>query len=282
MIVHKTSKKLNKPPLKWAGNKLKLAHVIDGIVARYGWKRGLFVEPFCGTCSVSMNLDGFNSFWLLDLNLDLIDFHRFVQTSFDEISYYIDVLFVPENNNRHQYNHLRSLFNDFPSSCPYKSALFLYLNRHGYNGLCRYNKSGKFNVPFGRYTRPYKPTDELAGFHSFSQRAEFYVKDFGWIWDELKPGDIVYCDPPYWPRSKTANFVGYIGEFSKEQQVLLAGEAEVAASKGIKVIISNNDLPETQELYSRAKEIVQVSMPRSISRNANERHSVSEILAIYY
>jgi len=45
-----------------------------------------------------------------------------------------------------------------------KAALFLYLNRHGYNGLCRYNASGEFNTPFGRYKKPYFPEKEMLHF----------------------------------------------------------------------------------------------------------------------
>ena len=47
-----------------------------------------------------------------------------------------------------------------------RSALFLYFNRHGYNGLCRYNRSGGFNVPFGRYKRPYFPAKEMEFFYN--------------------------------------------------------------------------------------------------------------------
>ena len=52
--------------------------------------------------------------------------------------------------------------------------LFLYLNRHGYNGLCRYNLRGEFNVPFGRYKSPISPEAELYHFAEKAQNAEFY------------------------------------------------------------------------------------------------------------
>ncbi len=138
---------------------------------------------------------------------------------------------------------------------PFRRALlFLYLNRHGYNGLCRYNLRGEFNVPFGRYKRPYFPQDELYHFAEKAQNAEFYCLSYEECMELAGVNSVVYCDPPYAPLSATANFTAYhTNSFSPAEQARLAEMAEKLVSKRIPVLISNHDTPDTREWYKAAK-----------------------------
>ena len=78
------------------------------------------------------------------------------------------------------YYSIRDEFNNIQD--PYRRAvLFLYLNRHGYNGLCRYNKSGGYNVPFGRYVKPYFPELEIQYLAQKLKKASFIAGDFQWL-----------------------------------------------------------------------------------------------------
>lgn len=90
-----------------------------------------------------------------------------------------------------------------------RAVLFLYLNRHGYNGLCRYNLRGEFNVPFGRYKKPYFPEAELYHFAEKAQNAEFYCESYEECMQRADSRTVVYCDPPYAPLTATANFTAY-------------------------------------------------------------------------
>lgn len=90
-----------------------------------------------------------------------------------------------------------------------RAVLFLYLNRHGYNGLCRYNLRGEFNVPFGRYKKPYFPEAELYHFAEKAQHAEFHCESYEECMKRADNRSVVYCDPPYAPLSSTANFTAY-------------------------------------------------------------------------
>lgn len=98
----------------------------------------------------------FSRYILADINSDLIGLYNIVKLRTDEYVAAAREMFVPENNVAERYYQYRDEFNQ--SRDPLRRAvLFLYLNRHGYNGLCRYNLRGEFNVPFGRYKSPISP-----------------------------------------------------------------------------------------------------------------------------
>ena len=140
-------------------------------------------------------------------------------------------LFAPETNNPETYYRLHDEFNRTRSPRR-RAALFLYLNRHGYNGLCRYNNVGEFNVPFGRYKRPYFPEEELRAAAGVLAKTKLTSLDFEEVLGRAGPGDVVYCNPPYVPLSATASFTDYAaGGFGREEQVRLAAAAADAAAR---------------------------------------------------
>ena len=159
--------------------------------------------------------------------------------------------------------------------------MFLYLNRHGYNGLCRYNQKGIYNVPFGRYKKPYFPHAEMLCFHQKSQNTTFLHGDFRHTFSKAKPGDLIYCDPPYAPLQQISNFSSYTNKkFGEQEQIDLAELAIHAVSRGITVVISNHDTAFTRHHY-RFSEIKSFPVRRSISCNPENRIAVQELLAIF-
>lgn len=137
--------KKNRAFLKWAGGKYPL---LDDI-KRHLPQGECLIEPFVGAGSVFLNTD-FSRYILADINSDLISLYNIVKTRTDEYVQASRELFMPETNQAEVYYQFREEFN--ASQDPFRRAvLFLYLNRFGYNGLCRYNLRGEFNVPFGRY-----------------------------------------------------------------------------------------------------------------------------------
>ena len=190
-------------------------------------------------------------------------------------------LFCPVNNQRDAYFELRAAFNQCHEARE-RAALFLYLNRRGYNGLCRYNKKGGFNVPFGKYKAPYFPEAELWAFAEKAQRATFICECYSKTFERLEADHVVYCDPPYVPLSHSANFTTYAAKgFSLDDQALLAGLARSTAHElHIPVLISNHATPLTHELY-RGAVLHELQVKRSISRNGGSRNKVGELLALY-
>jgi len=239
------------------------------------------VEPFVGAGSVFLNSD-FSHYLLNDINQDLINLYKIIQI--DGQGYIKDAkkLFIPANNTAEQYYQFRAQFNASQDSYQ-RSLLFLYLNRYGYNGLCRYNKSGGFNVPFGRYKRPYFPQAELEYFAEKSQKATFVCLGYRDVFAQAQQGDVFYCDPPYVPLSKTASFTSYAGNgFGLDEQADLANAAEeISQQDKISVLISNHDTIWTRKIYQHAKRLKSVEVARTISQNGKGRNKVAELLVLY-
>ena len=266
-----------KPFLKWAGGKYRL---LDAILPEIPEARR-FVEPFAGSCAVYLNVAA-PSALVCDINPDLVGLYQHVQREGEEFILYCQSFFTADGNTRERYLQRREEFNAcrVPRT---RAALLLYLNRHAYNGLVRYNAKGEFNVPFGRYVRPYFPLGELRVFHRKTRKTdtEFACRDFRAVFAGLEPGDVVYCDPPYAPLSKTASFTSYAGNgFTAEDQRDLAALAAAAHGRGIPVIVSNHNTETTRRLYASA-DLRRFSVQRFISRNGADRQAAPELLAVY-
>lgn len=268
--------KKNRAFLKWAGGKYSL---VEQIQARLPQANKL-IEPFVGAGSVFLNSD-YKRYLLNDINPDLISLYTLLKTQPDALINDTRALFSEENNEESRYYALREEFNQTTDDY-YRAVLFVYLNRHGYNGLCRYSLGGRFNVPFGRYRRPYFPEQEMFTFAEKAQRATFTCLPFEKVFSRARRGNVIYCDPPYAPISKTAAFTSYaarsFGQAAQEKLAELAGRA--AHQRGIPVLISNHDLPLTRDLYQGA-DFSMLSVKRSISQNGATRKPVDEILAFF-
>jgi len=264
-----------KPFLKWAGGKYRLVERIREALP----KGNRLIEPFVGSGAVFMNTDH-SSYLLSDVNADLIFLFQQLKEEGPTFIEYCKSFFTASNNSEEVFYEFREKFNSTKDPRE-KAALFVYLNRHCFNGLCRYNSKGKFNVPFGRYKSPPFAEAEMIAFHEKAKRATFLQSDFRTIMLNAQSGDVVYCDPPYVPLSKTSNFTDYAaGGFGYEQQTLLAELAEELRSRGVPVLISNHDTDFTRDAY-KAAEIKAFDVQRFISSNSSNRGKAAELLAVF-
>ena len=177
-----------KPPLKWAGGKRWLVPHLKPQWRRF--RRRRLVEPFCGGLAVALGLDPRRAL-LNDANPHLVNFYRQLQRGL--------LIGIPMNNDSELYYRHRAEFNRLAATARGRGSrkaaeLFYFLNRTAFNGLCRFNQSGGFNVPFGRYkkigyTRDFRPYAEPLS------RWTFTDGDFESI--EVSPNDFIYADPPY-------------------------------------------------------------------------------------
>jgi len=267
-----------RPFLKWAGNKYR---IIDRVRGKLPPGKRL-VEPFAGSGAVFLNTE-YEEYLLCDANRDLIELYNILR---DEGEAFIEEArdyFDGRHNNEASYYELREEFNAARSH-ERRAALFIYLNRHGYNGLCRYNAKGRFNVPFGRYKRPYFPEKEMRAFHHKAQRAQFQLSDFAQTLSQTRHGDVVYCDPPYVPLSASANFTSYsAGGFTMEHQQQLASLAQRTAARGIPVLISNHSTEQIRRIYREAGGDCgrAFSVQRYISCNGQRRDKAGELIALF-
>ena len=263
--------------MKWPGGKYRLLSRIRS--ALHPGKR--LIEPFVGSGAVFLNTD-YDTYLLGDANPDLIGLYRQLLEEGTPFISYCRGFFDDRNNTGETYYAYRDEFNETRDTRR-KSALFLYLNRHGYNGLCRYNGKGGFNTPFGRYDKPYFPEKELLAFVRRGRITTLLQARFDESMARAQPGDAVYCDPPYVPLSETAHFTDYhTAGFSWDDQVRLANFACELAGNRIQVVISNHDTRQTRELYAgRKAKISRFKVRRNISCDGKNRREVGELLAVF-
>lgn len=264
-----------KPFLKWAGGKYK---IIDRVLKELP-KGERLIEPFAGSGAVFLNTE-YDEYLIADTNADLINLYQQIQTEGREFITYAASLFLPENNTEEAYYHFREEFN-VCSNIPRRSALFIYINRHCFNGLCRYNSKGGFNVPFGRYAKPAFPEKEILNFYAKSKRAVFEIADFKLTMNKAHKGSVVYCDPPYAPLTATSNFSNYTSSgFDFADQQALADSAKKLTLRGVPVVISNHDTKFTRSIYADAK-IKAFDVQRFISSDTKNRNKAAELMACY-
>lgn len=253
------------PPLKWAGGKRWLVPRLRPLWQAYRDHR--LVEPFCGGLAVALGLRPRRAL-LNDINPHLINFYRHLQAGL-----HCDPPFDDADNDRARYGLHRDRFNHLIESGAADSAdaacLFYYLNRTGYNGLCRFNQSGRFNVPFGQYKRIGYRAD-FTQYQETMRGWELTSDPFDQV--QCDPTDFIYADPPY-----DVEFTSYSKQgFSFADQERLA--AWLAQHPG-PVIASNQATERIVELYEASGfAITLIDAPRRISANG-DRKPAKEILA---
>lgn len=252
------------PLLKWVGGKRWLAPYLKMAYHNY-WDCRL-VEPFAGGLSVALKLWPATAL-LNDINPHLINLYSQIKTN----SFALETSF---RNEEDYYYQCRREFNRLigvgDANTPRAAQLFYYLNKYGFNGLCRFNSDGRFNVPFGDRLSVKHP-ENFEDYTRVFQKWNFFCGDFSNIL--TLPGDFLYIDPPY-----DDTFTQYSKEgFDWGDQVRLV---KWFAKHDGPLIVSNSWTDRIAELYESAGlKISKVQAPRSISRNADGRGQVPEILA---
>lgn len=256
--------------LKWAGNKTAaMPELMQHLPAG-----SRLVEPFAGSCAVMMATD-YSHYLVADINADLINLYQKVAQHTEELIACALVFFSEDNNAESYYQHRLRFNTDTMLTALVRAALFLYLNRHCYRGLCRYNLSGQFNVPFGNYRKPYFPHAEILTFAEKARRATFICASYDETLAMLQAGDVVYCDPPY-----DGTFSAYhTAGFNEDDQYHLASILERRSSEGHPVVVSNSDTSLTRSLY-RNFIMHGITTKRSMGVDAGEGKSAEEIIAV--
>ncbi len=251
------------PPLKWAGGKRWQLPHLQPLWA--GQEHRRLVEPFCGGLAVTLGLRPRRAL-LNDVNPHLVNFYRQLRAGLKTS--------IRMQNEQAAYYRRRVRFNALlaagKGNTPEAAALFYYLNRTGYNGLCRFNGSGGFNVPFGRYAK-ITYTRDFTGYAGVFAKWEFTCSDFEQI--RLDPNDFIYADPPY-----DVEFTHYSqGGFGWDDQIRTA---EWLARHPGPVVLSNQATGRVVELYLRlGYALTFLSAPRLISCTG-DRTPAKEVLAV--
>ncbi|ECM3181189.1 Dam family site-specific DNA-(adenine-N6)-methyltransferase [Salmonella enterica subsp. enterica serovar Newport] len=266
-----------RPFLKWAGGKYSMLPDLYQLIPA-GMR---LIEPFVGGGSVFLNSDKHACFLLADVNTDLINLYQMLAVVPGAVIRHARVMF-DRLNDAESYTALRDEFNAQVMDGPERAAAFLFLNRHCFNGLIRYNRNNQFNVGWGKYPSPYFPLDEINAFTEMAHNCVFMAAGFHRTLALAGEGDVVYCDPPYEPMPGTAGFTHYAaGGFTWDDQVALAECCVAAHQRGARVVIGNSTAPRVIDLYAQhGFKIHHISARRSISGKGSTRETAKDLVAI--
>jgi DNA adenine methylase len=296
-----------KPLLKWAGGKRQLLPVL---AEHYPSTFSRYIEPFVGSGAVFFDLLNTGrlarrEIVLCDVNPDLIGCYWTVRDRADDVIRSLKALAREyRKSGRECYYDVRDRrFNPERAALqaqasnpievasrytPELTAMLIFLNRTGFNGLFRLNRRGGFNVPAGRYAQP-RICDERH-IHAVAAalgqpHVSITLSPFEETLADSGRGDFVYCDPPYAPLSRTSSFAHYTaGGFSSFDQWRLQQAVIDACKRGARVVVSNSSATEIMKAYTTLEaqrallEIRPVPARRAINSRASARGPVDELI----
>lgn len=291
-----------KPFVKWVGGKTQLIDQLEALLpADFDkWENVTYIEPFVGGGAMLFYMlqahPNIKSAVINDINDDLTTCYKVVKNNPDALveslkeiqkEYYsLD----SEEKRKQFFLQMRDEFNTKMLEPIRNTTLFFFLNRTCFNGLYRVNKSGLFNVPFGKYTNPQicdpatiRKDSELL------QHVEILTDDFEATFEYAHGNTLFYFDPPYRPLSYTSSFNDYAKEaFNDDAQIRLKGYCDRINEAGFSFMLSNSDCKGNNEednffdvLYG-AYNIEKVWASRNINSNPNKRGKLTEILVHNY
>ncbi len=291
-----------KPFIKWVGGKGQLIEQLESLLpSDFDKRKNLtYIEPFVG--------GGAMLFYMLqahkniryavinDINPDLTLCYKIVREQPHELIHTLSSIqdnYYTINNEearKEYYLHIRELFNKKQSNPIENTAFFIFLNRTCFNGLYRVNKNGKFNVPFGRYTRPLisDPKTILAD-SILLQQVEILTGDFEQTFEYINGETFFYFDPPYRPISSTSSFTDYAKEtFNDAAQIRLKKFCDRLHKANVSFMLSNSDSFRNNgtdrffdDLYTDYN-IDRIWASRCINANGAKRGKLTEILVHNY
>lgn len=252
-----------RPPLKWAGGKRWLVPHLRPLWEPHRHRR--LVEPLCGGLAVTLGLLPERAL-LSDINPHAVNFYAWLQRG-------LHASITMLNDEAMYYEH-RARFNrvvaDGRAGSQEAAELFYYLNRTGYNGLCRFNRKGEFNVPFGSY-KTINYAADFSAYRGLFAAWDLQSSDFEQL--PLESTDFIYADPPY-----DVDFTSYSKEgFGWADQVRLA---EWLAKHPGPVALSNQATDRIVRLYEGLGfSLTFLDGPRRISCTGDRTPAV-EVLAL--
>ncbi len=261
---------MTEPFLKWVGGKRQL---LPALLERVPKKFGAYYEPFVGGGALFFAMGPRRGAHLSDINQRLIAAYIQVRAHADKVVECLSCL----SYNEEEYYAARTEFNTMVWHSPRAAALFIYLNKTGYNGLYRENASGGFNVPFGTYKNPtICDREQLFSCSDALQGTFLHARSFV----DIQPirGDFVYFDPPYVPVTASSDFTSYSKDkFGMADQTVLRDTAWSLRERGVHVLLSNSSADAVKDLYKRF-DVVEVDARRNVNSNAKKRGAVKEVI----
>ena len=268
------------PFLKWAGGKRQL---LDKIIDRMPKSFNNYYEPFIGGGALLFELQPAKAV-INDINASLINAYiTIAEKPFEFISAVIELdSQIPEDGKTYYYS-LRERYNNKLIKTEYDTelaALFVFLNKHCFNGLYRVNAKGLFNVPYNNSKRESINKESIIAISEYLKNVKIMQGDFEKACNDAQRGDFVFFDSPYAPLNPTS-FESYTKEgFDIESHKRLANLFEKLTDKGCYCMLTNHNTEFINDLYgNKGYKMDVVSVKRMINSNASKR--VGEEVIIY-
>lgn len=282
-----------KPFIKWVGGKGQL---IDQLEAKLPadfdeWENVTYIEPFVGGGAMLFHMlqthPNIKTAIINDINKDLTQCYEVVKSSPDALVSSLKEIQAEyyalnnEDDKKDFFLQRRAEFNTKQLDSIRNTTLFFFLNRTCFNGLYRVNKSGAFNVPFGKYTNPTicDPATIYAD-SALLQKVEILTGDYQQTIEKAHGTTFFYFDPPYRPLNATSSFTDYSKEeFNDIAQKRLKEFCDQVEENGFFFMLSNSDCPDHffDDLYFQYL-IERVWASRAINSNPQKRGKLTEIL----
>lgn len=287
-----------KPFIKWVGGKGQLIEQLEALLPADfdAWKGVTYIEPFVGGGAMLFHMlqthSNITSAVINDINPDLTTCYKVVRDYPHDLLDALQQLqaeysaLTTEDAKRGYFLEKRARYNSRTLGMLENSALFLFLNRTCFNGLYRVNKSGLFNVPFGKYAAPtICDRRTILEDSRLLQNVDILTGDFEQTFDKMGEKTLFYFDPPYRPLSNTSSFNDYAKEgFNDPEQIRLKRFCDKITAVGGAFMLSNSDCLAKDgqdrffdDLYA-SYSIERVLASRNVNAVASKRGKLSEIL----
>ena len=270
------------PFVKWAGGKRQL---LPQIKERMPEKYNNYFEPFVGGGAVLFELLP-SSALINDINRALINAYRQICNVPEAFINAVNRLDTEmwEDGKKYYYS-LRERFNDKLMKSEYDvelAALFVFINKHCFNGLYRVNGKGLFNVPYNNNRKASVDEKAILNVSKYLQGVTIVDGDFEEACQEAKKGDFVFIDSPYAPLNPTS-FESYTKEgFDIESHKRLANLYDELSDRGCFCMLTNHNTELINELYgNKGYTIDVVSVKRMINSDASNRVGEEVIICNY-
>ena len=270
------------PFVKWAGGKRQL---IPQIRERMPEKYNDYYEPFVGGGAVIFDLLPANAL-INDINKSLINTYRTICNESDAFLKEVNKLDndMWEDGKKYYYT-IREHYNDKLMRSEYDvelAALFVFINKHCFNGLYRVNGKGLFNVPYNNSRRVSVDENVIIATSEYLRGVTIIDGDFEQACKNAKKGDFVFIDSPYAPLNPTS-FESYTKEgFDIESHKRLAKLYDELTARGCYCMLTNHNTELINELYgNKDYKIDVVSVKRMINSDASNRVGEEVIICNY-
>lgn len=270
------------PFVKWAGGKRQL---IPQIRERMPKKYEDYYEPFVGGGAVIFDLLPANAL-INDINKALINTYRQIRDIPEKFIADVNRLDkeMPEDGRAYYYS-LRELYNDKLMKSEYDlelASLFVFINKHCFNGLYRVNGKGLFNVPYNNSRRASIDEEAIMEISKYLKDVKIVDGDFEEACEDAKRGDFIFLDSPYAPLNPTS-FESYTKEgFDVESHKRLSKLYDDLTDRGCYCMLTNHNTQLINDLYgNKGYKIEVVSVKRMINSDASNRVGKEVIICNY-